>query len=301
MGAVLLAHAATIADAHPVKPLELMHCIVDLAPKTFNWLDSMGMPGLPLFDGRYCDPEDDGILNADLLQKAITELIPNPKATGYGIIDWEGKAFETLALSRAGTSKFTAAMAQYQKALDLCKKLRPNIKWGIYFVPVTDYWLKDTISWQKINKKLLPLMKQCQVLFPSMYNHYPEGTQFTHNDYYIRYNVRQALKLGIQLKKPVIAFVWHRIHDGNTKNGLELIPEKTFYNTLKKIVDTRVGKKRIDGLMWFTADSYFLGIAPQLMAKENVANKEMIVYYDEIIERYFKPFLDIKKYYKSLK
>ncbi|MES2778078.1 MAG: hypothetical protein V4722_28140 [Bacteroidota bacterium] len=282
------------------KKLELYHCTGDFPTNTLAYLKKAGMPKVPIFDNRYIDPEGDMRINADLLKKTVLEEIPNARDTGLAILDWESDAFTTLYTAKASSDSFKLVFKEYLKALTLCQKLRPKMKWGFYHIPITDYWLNDTLAWQQANKNLLPLLRQSDVLYPSMYNHYPDTTTHTHNSYYIDYNIRQSLKLGAALKKKVVVFVWHRYHEGNTRDGLRLIPEAEFYASLKRMIDFKIDNKRIDGLMWFAGDAFYLNIKPSLLPIENPLKKSIAVHYDDIVKKYFLLFQRLKKYYSNL-
>jgi hypothetical protein len=101
----------------------------------------------------------------------------------------------------------------------LIKKNAPNIKIGFYGIPAREYWtsLADKDSqeyrnWIKNNDQYAPLIKEVDVLFPSLYTFYPLPWQW---ERYAIENIRQAKKYG----KPVYPFLWPQYHDSTILKG----------------------------------------------------------------------------------
>lgn len=101
----------------------------------------------------------------------------------------------------------------------LVKKYASNVKIGFYGIPAREYWasLADKSSleyrnWTKNNEQYAPLIKEVDVLFPSLYTFYPIPWQW---ERYAIENIRQAKKYG----KPVYAFLWPQYHDSTILKG----------------------------------------------------------------------------------
>src|SRR5690606_12977135 len=71
---------------------------------------------------------------------------------------------------------------------------------------------------------------------------------------YLEDNLEIALKLGMQLKKPVLPFVWHRFHTSNEDHGLEIMPRDFFIDYIKRLRDYRYMNYGISGVIWWGND-----------------------------------------------
>ncbi len=232
----------------------------------------------PLIDRRYIDPNHDEIIDSAHLANSIKALYSGSKVK-YGLLDWESKDFEHLINCDTSDARFQVAMSKYLKLLAIAKAVQPDVKWGFYALPYRSYWKLDSI--ERINNKLIPLLKECDVLLPSLYSYYPNGTPFSHNEKYFKTNITESLRIGDSLNKPVLAFVWHRWHDSNKKVGMQLIPPDEFRQYLRWILDASYNTKKVDGIVWFGVEVYYY---PSRQESSNARFAESHRYYKVLRE-----------------
>lgn len=115
------------------------------------------------------------------------------------------------------------------------------------------------------------------MLFPSLYNFYEdkEAGFALENEKYVIENTKEMIKIGRIYNKPVVVFVWHRYHPGNSINSMKMIPKKLFLTHIKRIINTTFENQKIDGILWWGADNYsFREKSSPIFKKEFTGNEE---------------------------
>lgn len=215
-----------------------------------------------LVNGNYIHSKDGLYLEANKLTERIIALIPDPKGKDIVVLDWEGKRMKQL-LNGAVTkgADYRKAKEQLLSAYRLVKRIRPQTTVGFYGFPERNYWKRDA-SWRERNIGIKDLLKEVDAIFPSIYDFYQINDRNRDTELaYARENTEEAISLGAALGKPVYPFVWHRYHDSNKKVGKQLIPTAEFEEHLRTIATTKVGGKKIDGLIWWSSERYFFNIS----------------------------------------
>ena len=233
------------------------------------------------------------------LKLIIDKSIPMPNSSGMAYIDLETYLGE---IRDKGTQieSFQKSIKLYIDVIKYAKKMRPNIKWGYYAIPHTTYWGRTPDFYGK-QKKIEPLIKECDVLFPSLYIFYDEKdkTVALENEKYVIENTREMIKVGQYYKKPVVVFVWHRYHPSNDKFGMESLPDKVFLTHIERIASTSYQGKKVDGIVWWGADDYFFRQKEKGVAKEfKGTDKEYKAYNDKVLfgkAKKIKAILDANK------
>lgn len=193
------------------------------------------------------------------LEKTLIGLFPNKNSTGYCYIDLESPYIDALINEETTSKKFKESLNYYIKIINESKKIRPNVRWGYYGIPLTTYWDIDKGFYQKQNR-LKPLFDVCDIFFPSMYFFYSDnGPEWTSmNEKFVRKNTQELIMLAKKYKKPVFPFVMERYHPSNPHNlGMKKIPEPEFLKYLKIILNESVGGNKVDGIVWWNADKYY--------------------------------------------
>ncbi len=158
------------------------------------WVRKIGMDSLP---------------NQSIVRQVANK---NKKITPIQILDvehWklEGSDFEV----NSSLSKYIQLLKWYKLSAN------SNVV-GYYGLPISrDYWRainkKDSLfykEWQKENERLIPLAKEVDISFPSLYTFYndPEG--------WVKYaieNINESRR--INPGKPVYPFLWPMFHDSS--------------------------------------------------------------------------------------
>ncbi len=217
----------------------------------------------------------------------IKELSKIPKnMNGLGVLDWEGeieKGFE----QNAPENLFNYSLEAHLLILKIAKKYRPNLKWSVYSYPITSFWGRNQ-SWRKQNERLIPLMKECDVLCPSLYLYYPDKeVGAINNQNYAKENSEEILYFAQELNKKVYPFVWHRFHPSNKEFGLELIPLSQFKHHIEDVFSSHFNGHKIDGIVWWGSDSYYYNVKAEALIKESQSFKSFEdYYYKNVIKPY---------------
>lgn len=220
-----------------------------------------------------------------LLTKEIERAVPNPNDKGIAFIDLEGKYLDDIMNMGTQIESFQKSLKLYIDVIQFAKKLRPNAKWGYYYIPYTTYWNRTPDFYGKL-KKIDPLIKECDVLFPSLYTFYEENDKniASENEKYVIENTKEMIKIGLLYKKPVLVFVWHRYHPSNDKYGLKSLPDKVFLTHIERIVSTTYQGKKVDGIVWWGADDYFFRQNEKAIVEEfKGTDKEYKTYNDKVL------------------
>lgn len=219
----------------------------------------------------------------ELLKKQIELAVPNPKAKGIVYIDIEGSYLDDIMNKGTQIESFKKSIKLYIDVIRFAKKMRPNTKWGYYYIPFTTYWSRSPDFYGKL-KKIEPLIKECDVFFPSLYTFYEDKDLALENEKYVIENTKEMIKAGLYYKKPVIIFVWHRYHPSNKEFGLESLPEEVFLTHIKRIISTSYQGRKVDGIVWWGADDYFFrqktkGVVKEFKGTEN----DFRIYNDKVM------------------
>jgi len=140
------------------------------------------------------------------------------------------------------TSYLEATKDFWLRTLQECQRLRPNMTWGFYGLPIRDYWsyrLQDAeqiaIRQARNDTELAWVWQESDAIFPSFYSLYytlpegetpvqgmPEDTAEQHRTY-IRSNMLEAQRVANG--KPVFPFLWWRYHTSNIMYGEQFVNE----------------------------------------------------------------------------
>jgi hypothetical protein len=113
-------------------------------------------------------------------------------------------------------------------------------------------------EWKGKCEKLKPLLSHVDIIFPSIYILYlPGQVSYIAYDTYIRDNVGMALKLGVDLNKPVIPFIWDRVAGSNKQYKMSQLTDNVFKDYISKVLSTTYNNKEIAGVVWWGAPKYY--------------------------------------------
>jgi hypothetical protein len=215
------------------------------------------------------------------LKQTIERALPTANGRGLAYIDLENY-LENIRDKGTQIESFQKSIKLYIDVIKFAKKMRPNIKWGYYAIPHTTYWNRTSDFYGKL-KKIEPLIKECDILFPSLYIFYDEYDKKValENYNYVIENTKEMIKAGLYYKKPVIIFVWHRYHPSNEKFGMESLPGNVFLTHIKRIVSTSYQGKKVNGIIWWGPDNYFFRQNEKGVVKEFKGNEKKFKAYND--------------------
>ena len=233
-----------------------------------------------------------------LLTAEIERVAPNNNQSGLAFIDLEGENLDNIMNMGTQIESFKKSLKLYIDVIKFAKKLRPNMRWGYYSIPYTAFWNRNPDFYGKL-KKIEPLIKECDVFFPSLYTFYEDKDWGSENKKYVIENTKEMVKVGQYYKKPVIIFVWHRYHPSNQKLSEEALPDKVFLTQIERIVKTSYLGKKVDGIVWWGADDYSFRQNIKGVVKEfKGTDKKYKLYNDKVLlvkAKKIKKLLDTNK------
>ncbi len=241
-----------------------------------------------LIGGHSIDPKDSGYVNFESLKNDIIRVIPNVNATGVAILDWEGRAMNKLNTAPLQDSEFNRNLNEYRNMINIAKSIRPKVKWGIYGLPFRNYWDRND-AWKNRAFMLMPLLSDCDIITPSVYDFYPDSIRENENKLYIEDNVLLALEIGQKLNKPVLPFVTHRLPNS------KLIPKKEFISHIGYIFKTKYLGKNVDGIIWWGPDEYYYNTRDKEVRNE-VENEVFADYFDKLIYNYLLAIVQLSSF-----
>ncbi|WP_146113779.1 hypothetical protein [Sphingobacterium gobiense] len=255
----------------------------DLSETTYTELKNKNIETLKVIYGVDIYPKDPLKADLEVMKAAIVKAFPDKNEYGYGMLDWEGKAYHILAHSRTETKAFKDIRAEFIRAISFAKKLRPNVKWGFFEIPFRDVRFSNKETKLKSHSKILELLRECDVLYPSMYGYTPNYIGSL-ND------VSYAISLASELNKEVFPMVWHRYQgDNNTKEKrywFEVIPKNLFVNRIRDIRKVKYNGKQVDGIVWWGKDTYFYEKKNRVVRMEAQNINDFKTIYNNLVKEY---------------
>jgi hypothetical protein len=281
-----ISREVSYAQSNKVK---LYICMSDLSDNSRQTLQQNGAEFTTLINV----PSKNNKVDAAVLEKKIIASYPDINKPGIGVLDWEGVPYNALRNKKNNVSDFQSSLSEYITALHIAKTTRPNIKWGYYGIPFAAFNNQDQLK--NTNDQIDQVLKECDVLCPSLYEPYPVSSIGKNADYsYVDGNVKLAIQYGQKYNKQVLPFIWYRLN--NIKLGYQLIPVNEFNQHIKSILGVKVNNKGIDGLIWWGADVYYYNMKNPVLMKELPTNMNFKDYHDRLITNYSKSiFEDINK------
>jgi hypothetical protein len=258
---------------------KLYLCMGDLGPTVQPFMKANNIQYVKLIGAASIDPHDDMTVNEDVLKKEITRLFPNSTDAGTAILDWEGKAMNTLNTISPDDPNYTVQLNKFIRAMQVSKQLRPNVKWSFYGLPLRGYWTLDN-AWQKRNLGLAPLLRICDFIAPSLYNPYPDSVSRNQEQVYVRANIQIALKLGSMVNRPVYVLVWHRLPNER------LIAKDEFLGHVKKILAENYNGNKVKAIIWYGEDTYEYNVKNKQMVSEVQTKENLTPYLTQMITDY---------------
>ncbi|MDC8105123.1 hypothetical protein ACNFU2_09465 [Chryseobacterium sp. PTM-20240506] len=204
---------------------------------------------------------DGSNLDVELFTKNINDKT-SAGSTGIAVIDWEGPAIK--AISGSDDKSANLAIQQFVKAVETAKKLRPNLKWGFYGLPVRTF-KGNSSGWKDVNARLAPVFNAVDIIAPSLYMYNANPRVYNARSPilevgsgdYLYTNLDYALEVGKKYNKDVYPFIWQKRNSGNSNMAMSLIPIDIFKNYYKMITSRVSSGKKVSGVIWWDSQKYF--------------------------------------------
>jgi hypothetical protein len=271
--------AVPLLGTYRFKQPKLYLCMGQLNSSARSFRTNNNIPDVKLVGASSIDPDDNLTVHEDMLRRQIAALFPNANNTGIGVLDWEGKGMEILAIGPTNSQDFVSVLNKFKKVITISKQMRPNVKWGFYALPFRNYWNLDE-AWRKRCLKLTPLLEMCDFIAPSLYNLYPDSLYAKGNERYVHENMQMALRLSSIVHKEVYPFIWHRL-PGNV-----LMKKEEFTRQARQILKERYAQTRVHALIWYGEEVYGFNIKNKRILDEIGPRNDLAPYLTQLIQNY---------------
>lgn len=223
-------------------------------------------------DVQFLDKSTHFSFSTKLLDQELQRAYPNKLEQGIAYIDLEAPYLDYLMNSDVNSTEFKKSKKLFLDVLSYVKNSRPNVKWGYYYIPFTTYWGR-TDQFYKKDDRISEIIKNSDVLFPSIYIFYNKLNFSIENKSYLGENTREVIKISQKYKKEVYPMIMSRYHPSNASLGYETLNESDFKMYVSTIRNTQFNGQYVDGIMLWNADGYSNRIKEPKLKQELAKSK----------------------------
>jgi len=257
-------------DSLEVSGIKLFTCLSGVSPRFRKKLNEKKVKRAVLINGGAIDVLNDNNVQKSKIITALNNAVPNKESDALIVIDIEGEKMKKLkSAKKAG--EVDRILQYYIDVYKFAKKYRPNATIGFYGFPWRDYWHRNE-KWRKSNNTLLPLFKEVDAIFPSVYDFYVDDVDVSKksDSLYVSDNIKESLRIASSFDKPVYPFIWHRYHVSNKKKSRQFIPKQEFQNHIEAIITAEYEGKFVEGIVWWSSERYYYNVSSR--GKKNRSN-----------------------------
>lgn len=230
----------------------------------------------------YIDSKNEGTIDYDRIKSFLDKHYPNLDSHETLCINLENIFYNDLQLNSCG-KEYRRAIRNFKNLIKFVKSLRSNLQIGIYGLPYRTYY-ENQLVWNK-GKKLDPILKLVDVIFPSFYIIYPkEKVGVNVNLKYLKKNLDVSLEYGKRLNKKVVPFMWHTVLTNS-----ELISFDDMECYLDYIKGYNYKGKQISGFVWWDFNNKMF--KNQTFIPNHLKNKGIILDQNIIFKKYLNNFI----------
>jgi hypothetical protein len=218
------------------------------------------------FQPGFSDPET-GQIDFRKLQAVIERKIPDPNARLFAMLDIERP--QLLWLREGSGRNFARAQAELIAAVRLGKRLRPNVKWGMWGVPRVPRFVEEKTgkkqAWRgasaeaqeaaiAIARAPAALHAELDWFCPSVYDHSLNARHHEVVGQAQRAWARAVVQLADDIAgdRPVMAAVTHRAFNNNEPyNRAVISPEELISDQIA------IAAEEGDGVIFWNGDHYY--------------------------------------------
>jgi hypothetical protein len=207
------------------------------------------------------------------LRRTVASTVP-AGWSGFACLDIENEWYAALGRDTS-SAEFREGAKQLLRTLMIAKEVRPEARWSYYGIPELPFFIKNDegslVGWDKGSaaakaeaiagaRRAQIIVDGCDWVAPTLYDFYPDAAAPEWVEAQ-KAKVREIVKLSREMgaasgrSKPVLPFVWHRIHSSNKRYGLQLLDNREFIEgQVRPALDAGAA-----GVIWWGADRYMIG------------------------------------------
>lgn len=203
------------------------------------------------------DPKKNGNINYNEVDKYLNKWFPEKNTEGVLCLDLENKSFKDIRDNTANNQKYKKGIESFVKLIKYIRLSRPNLKLGVYGMPFRMH-SKSHVK-RNGNKKLDPVLKLTDYIFPSIYVFYPAKQKgIKYNIDYFDNNLNMSFEYAERLNKKVVPFVWYMLHPSNKRFNNEIIPRSEMREYINYLENYKSPQDlEIDGIVWWDSPTTF--------------------------------------------
>lgn len=211
----------------------------------------------------YIDKNKKNIIDLKGLEEGINRVIPNQKSSDLIVLDIENKIYQDIKTKNKSHINYQSNISELVDMIRFTKKMRPNSKVVLYGLPFNfNYEFQ-----KKYNDfyKLRPLLLAVDYLSPSLYLMYSgmEKRDYYFEDY-INSNLDLTFQMAEKVNKPVLPFLWYKVHPYNKLSGGSLIDDNLYKIYLNLIKNYRYKNRKVAGIIYWEPGSVTIDINQKL-------------------------------------
>ncbi|WP_161888012.1 T9SS type A sorting domain-containing protein [Pontibacter russatus] len=197
-------------------------------------------------------PDDKSRVNLESVRDFMIKNYPSTTSTGHLFMNWETGPYVTMRTYPATDSRFKAAENEIIKLIDEVKRVRPNVKIGMYQMPFR-FWYSNQNELYNGEGKFDNIFPRVDYIAPSYYILMPEEEVGEARVLqYLKENLEVALAYGKKFNKPVIPFVWHKVHPNVSEEyGGEIMQKEAFAKYINFIATYSFNNYKSAGVWWY--------------------------------------------------
>ncbi|WP_161890522.1 T9SS type A sorting domain-containing protein [Pontibacter russatus] len=202
-------------------------------------------------EGTIVSTYDHNDIDPQSIKRWLDKFFPGSTSSGKVVLDWESGPYMDMRNYPKSHSRFKAAEAKIIELITLVKRYRPNIDVSLYSFPFRTWndWQQDNYN---TPGKLDNVISKLDFITPSLYILYTdEEVGRERNLKYLRDNMDPALIYGKKYNKPVIPFVWHRVHFNSPLYGKQIMRKETLARYIKYVMNYSYNNYEPEGITWW--------------------------------------------------
>lgn len=240
-------------------------------------------------DAQFMNPKNPFTFDQKLLREEVCRSFPDKNDKGMAYIDIEAPYLQYLLNEPPTSENFKKSVKLFVDVLKFVKNERPQAQVGYYYIPFTNYWDRSDKFYDKY-KSIQEIIKNSDILFPSIYIFYNNVSFNLENVDYLEDNTEEVIKIAKLYDKKVYPLIMSRYHPSNANIGSERINDENFKTYVNTIMKTQYKGSKIDGLILWNFDDYSYRINDPKLTKEFAKSK---INFDTFYDNYIVELLNI--------
>jgi hypothetical protein len=225
------------------------------------------------FGQYYIDKKNNNIIDLKTLESGINTIIPDKNNSDLIVLDIENEIYQNIKTKDISDINYKSNIGKLVEMVKLTKRIRPKAKIVLYGMPYSFNYNFQNKSFNDFNK-LKPLLQVVDYLSPALYLMYSDrqkSDNFFKN--YIKDNLDMTFDMAAKVNKPVIPFIWYKVHPYNKLFGGNEISDSLYNLYLNELQKYEFKGKKIAGVIYWEPAKETININHKLEKSIKILNK----------------------------